>query len=170
MYYRQTITQYSKMLKTLSVILAKAEQHAEAKKFDMDVLLNSRLAPDQLNLTKQIQIATDTAKLCVARLTNNMETVPSHADDEKTLPELQSRIQSVIDYLATFSEADFVNSATVVIEHKRWGDKHMVGQDFAVEYAMPNFYFHIVTAYEILRHNGVELGKKDYLGELTMNS
>jgi len=170
MIYQNTNIQFIKMLKNLSAILKTGEEFAESKKFDVAVLLNSRLAPNQLNLIKQIQIATDTAKLCAARLTNNMNTVPTHADDETTLAELQTRILSVIDYLATYNEQSYSEANSAVITHARWGEKHMIGQDFATQYAIPNFYFHVSTAYAILRHNGVELGKVDYLGELTLNS
>jgi uncharacterized protein len=166
MYYDLTIVQFTKMLGNLREILNKAGAHAEAKKFDVNVLLNSRLAPDQFNFTRQIQIACDTAKLGVARLTGKTDTVPVHADTETTLAELQSRIQSVQDYLASFSVADFANSDSIKVTNPRWDGKHLLGYDFLIQHVIPNFYFHFTTAYAILRHNGVDVGKKDYLGAM----
>ncbi len=166
MLYALTVVQFSKMLNNLLAILDKAESFAADKKIDMDVLLNARLAVDQFNLTRQIQIACDTAKLAVARLTNNEATAPKHDDNQVSLPELKARIQDVIAYMATFSEADFANAATVKVSQPRWEGKYLSGQVFALEHAIPNLYFHITTAYAILRHNGVTVGKKDYLGPM----
>ena len=170
MLYDLTIVQFTKMLNNLSAILAKGESFAEVKKVDMSVLLNSRLAPDQFNLTRQVQIACDTAKLAVARLTGQEDTAPKHEDNEATLAELQARIASVIAYLATFKAEDFVNAETSKITHRRWEEKYLTGRDFVIEHAMPNIYFHVTTAYSILRHNGVEVGKKDYLGAMPFKS
>ena len=170
MLYNLTVVQFSKMLKNLSVILEKGECFANLKKVDMAVLLNSRLAPDQFNLARQVQIACDTAKIGVARLTDNLDTVPKHDDNETTLAELQERISSVLAYLATFKAEDFVNSDTIHVSQPRWEGKYLTGYEFAVEHAIPNIYFHITTAYAILRHNGVEVGKKDYLGAMPYKS
>lgn len=164
MLYELTVPQSIKMLKNLSTILGKAALHAETKKFDVQVLLNSRLAPDQLPLTKQIQIATDTVKLCASRLTG-MD-APMHDDKETTLPELTSRIESVIQYLGKFSAKDFVGAEDKKISQPRWEGKYLTGTEFALQHAIPNMYFHITTAYSILRHNGIEIGKKDFLGEM----
>jgi len=166
MYYDLTIVQFTKMLGNLTAILNKAESHAEAKKFDVTVLLNSRLSPDQFNFIRQIQIACDTAKLGVARLTGKTDTVPVHADTETTLAELQTRIKSIQDYLAGFSAADFANSAEIKVTNPRWDGKYLTGYEFLVQHVIPNFYFHFTTAYAILRHNGVDIGKKDYLGAM----
>jgi uncharacterized protein len=166
MLYDLTVVQFSKMLKNLDAIFDKAEAFAELKKVDMDVLLNSRLAADQFNLIRQVQIACDTAKVGVARLTGQLETAPKHDDSETTLAELRQRIASVLEYLAGFSEADFANAATIQISQPRWQGKYLTGYEFAIEHAIPNLYFHITTAYAILRHNGVEVGKKDYLGAM----
>jgi hypothetical protein len=166
MYYDLTIVQFTKMLGNLREILNKAAAHAEAKKFDVNVLLNSRLAPDQFNFTRQIQITCDTAKLGVARLTGKTDTVPVHADIETSLAELQARIQSVQDYLASFSTADFANSDSIKVTNPRWDGKHLLGHEFLIQHVIPNFYFHFTTAYAILRHNGVDIGKKDYLGAM----
>jgi hypothetical protein len=168
MYYDLTVVQFTKMLKNLSAILAKAEGFAALKKVEMSVLLNSRLSVDQFNLIRQVQISTDIAKLAVARLTG--KDAPKHEDDEATLAELQTRIESVIDYLATFSAADFAESATRLITQPRWEGKTLTGEQFAIQWAIPNVYFHVTTAYAILRHNGVDVGKKDYLGEMPFKS
>ena len=170
MLYDLTVVQFSKMLQNLSLILAKGEAFAESKKVDMSVLLNARLAPDQFNLIRQVQIACDTAKIGVARLTDNLDTVPKHDDSETTLPELQARIQSVLTYLAGFSASDFEHAATVTVSQPRWEGKYLTGFEFAMQHAVPNIYFHITTAYAILRHNGVDVGKKDYLGPMPYKS
>ncbi len=164
MLFEITVPQSIKMLKNLSTILGKAATHAETKKFDVQVLLNSRLAPDQFPLLKQIQIVTDTAKLSASRLTG--KDAPVHDDKETTLLELTSRVDSVIHYLSQFSVNDFVGAEDKKISQPRWEGKYLTGFEFAVQHAMPNLYFHISTAYSILRHNGVEIGKKDYLGEM----
>lgn len=166
MFYELTVVQFSKMLNNLNNFLDKGAAYADAKKFDVSVLLNSRLAPDQFNLIRQVQIACDTAKLGVARLTGKMDSVPSHPDTETTLAELKDRIQSTLDYLAGFTPADFSKAAEERISQPRWEGKYLTGFEFAVEYAIPNIYFHVTTAYAILRHNGVDLGKKDYLGTM----
>ncbi len=164
MLYDVTIPQFTKMLKNLNAILDKGAQFAEAKKFDMDVLLNSRLAPDQFNMIRQIQIACDTAKLCAARLAG--KEAPVHDDKEKTLPELKARVEDVIKYLGTFSPADFNGAHERKITQPRWEGKYLTGFEYAAQHAIPNIYFHITTTYAILRHNGVDVGKKDYLGEM----
>lgn len=166
MFYDLSVVQFSKMLGNLNEFLNKASAYADSKKFDVQVLLNSRLAPDQFNFIRQVQIACDTAKLGVARLTEKMDSVPVHPDTETTLAELQQRIQSVRDYLASFSEADFAKSASVKITNPRWEGKYLTGYEFLIQHAIPNIYFHVTTAYAILRHNGVDLGKKDYLGAM----
>lgn len=164
MIYELTITQFQKMLGNLSTFLEKGAQYAETKKFDMEVLLQTRLAPDQFPLVKQIQIACDTAKLSAARLAN--KEAPVHADNEKTLAELKTRIDSVIAYLKTFTADDFKDAPTRKISQPRWEGKHITGEEYLVQHATPNLYFHIATAYSILRNNGVDVGKKDYLGKM----
>ena len=136
----------------------------------MNVLLQSRLAVDQFNLTRQVQIACDTAKLGVARLVGVENTAPKHEDGETSVAELQARIHSVLDYLASFSHADFSAAETRKISQPRWEGKYLTGREFAIEHAIPNMYFHVTTAYAILRHNGVALGKKDYLGAMPYKS
>lgn len=164
MLYQIIIPQFTKMLHNLNAILEKAVPYAEAKKFDFEVLLNSRLFPDQFNLTRQIQIACDTAKLAASRLSG--KEAPVHEDKEKTLSELKGRIQDTLAYLATFKEEDFRGAEERKITQPRWEGKYLSGSEFAMQHAIPNLYFHITTAYAILRHNGVEVGKKDYLGAM----
>ncbi len=164
MLYEITVPQYIKMLGNLSAILDKGAAYAETKKFDVDVLLQSRLAPDQFNFIRQIQIACDTAKLSVSRVTG--KEAPVHADTEKTLPELKARIDSVRSYLESFSEKDFAQADTIKVSQPRWDGQYLNGREFVIEHALPNFYFHITTAYSILRHNGVDVGKKDFLGKM----
>lgn len=164
MFYESTIVQFTKMLENLNRILDKGAAFADQKKIDFDVLLNSRLAPDQFNLTRQIQIACDTAKGCAASLSG--AEAPVHEDNEKTLAELKVRIEKVIKYLATFTPENFKGAHERKITRPRWDGKYLSGMEFANQHAIPNMYFHITTAYSILRKNGVEIGKKDYLGEM----
>lgn len=164
MLYETTVPQFTKMLGNLLSIIDKGAAHADQKKFDVDVLLNSRLAPDQFNFIKQIQITCDTAKLCAARLSGN--DAPVHDDKEKTLAEIKQRVQSVMTFLKGISKNDFNEAANRTITTPRWEGKSLTGTDYVIHHAIPNFYFHLTTAYAILRHNGVDIGKKDYLGEL----
>lgn len=166
MLYDITVTQYSKMLDNLSRILDKAAQYAEAKKFNVDVLLNSRLAPDQFNLIRQVQITCDTAKFGAARICG--KEAPSHPDTETTLVELQARIKTVQGYLASFKPEDFVGAETRHVSQPRWEGKYLTGTEFVIQHSLPNIYFHITTAYSILRHNGVDVGKKDFLGNMPL--
>jgi uncharacterized protein len=170
MIYELTNLQFAKMLGNLAAILMKAQQYADSKKFDIQVLLNARLAPDQFNLTRQIQITCDTAKLCAARLSGQADKAPVHADTETTLEELLTRIQSVRDYLLSFTEQHFEGFGDRQITQARWEGKYLTGDEYLAQHALPNFYFHLSTAYSILRHNGVDIGKKDYLGLLPYKS
>ena len=170
MLYELTVIQFSKMLKNLSAILKKGEIFTETKKIDVNILLNSRLAVDQFNLTRQIQIACDTIKVGVARLAGKEGTAPKHEDGEATFAELQERIHSVLDYLSGFTREDFATAETQKITQPRWEGKYLTGLEFAIEHAIPNIYFHVTTAYSILRHNGVEIGKNDYLGTMPYKS
>jgi len=164
MLYQFIVPQFGNMLKNLSRILEKAGAHAEAKKYDVDILLNSRLYPDQFNLIRQVQIACDTAKLGVARLTG--KDAPVNDDEEKSLPELQARIEGTLNFLQSIDENDFKGAEERKVSQPRWEGKYLNGLEFAIQHAIPNLYFHVTTAYSILRHNGVEVGKKDYLGEM----
>lgn len=157
--------QQVRVLKNLQAILKTGAEYADHKKFNVEVLLQARLAPDQFPLMRQIQIACDTAKFNAARFTGT--TAPSHPDEEKTLAEAMARIESVIQYLMSFKEADFSGASQRKITNARWESKWMTGEDFFHQYAAPNVYFHVTTAYAILRHNGVDIGKKAYLGDLS---
>ncbi len=157
--------QMKKMLGQLDKWLEAAEAHAKAKGFDPGVLLEARLAPDQFAFVRQVQNACDTAKLSAARLTG--KDGPQHADTETTLGELRDRIRSVVGYLDGISEADYAGAATRVITTPRWEGKVMSGSDYFMEHAVPNFFFHVTHAYALLRHNGIALGKRDYLGAQT---
>ncbi len=164
MYYQLTIPSFIQGLRNLSACLDKGAGFADSKKFESEVLCNSRLAPDQFNLIRQVQIACDTAKLCASRLTG--KDAPSNPDSEKTIAELKTRIQSTISYLEKFTEKDYSEAANRKVTQKRWEDKWLTGEDYLLHHALPNFYFHVTTAYAILRHNGVPVGKGDFLGEL----
>ncbi|MBV2128438.1 DUF1993 domain-containing protein [Arsukibacterium indicum] len=166
MYFQLSVVQASKMLQNLQHILDKGAAFATSKKVDMAVLLNARLAPDQFHLIRQVQIACDTAKLGAARLTGKVDSAPNHADDETTLEQLTQRISDTLAYLDSFSEADFADSATQKVSQPRWEGKYLTGEEFLIQHLLPNIYFHITTAYAILRHNGVDVGKKDYLGAM----
>lgn len=157
------ITQFAKMLNNLSLLLDKAQKYAEAKKFEPEVLLNSRLAPDMFSLTRQVQIACDTVKLATSRLTG--KEAPVNEDTEKTIPELKARIEKTIGYVTSMKESDFTGWEERKISHPRW-DGSLTGKDYFYQHAIPNVYFHVMAAYAILRHNGVEIGKKDYLGQM----
>ena len=164
MYY-DLFLQMKKMLGQVSVWLDKAEAHAKEKSFEPNLFVSLRLAPDQLAFARQIQIACDTAKLGASRLTG--KEAPSHADTEQTLDELRARLRSVIAYLDGFSEKDFEGAATRSVTQPRWEGKVMTGKDYFIEHVQPNFYFHAAHTYAILRHNGVPVGKRDYLGTLS---
>ncbi|MFT4564339.1 MAG: hypothetical protein ACI9BW_004102 [Gammaproteobacteria bacterium] len=166
MIYPIVISQFSKMLGNLTTILDNAAAHAQTKKFDMEVLLQARLSPDQFNLIRQIQVACDTAKLAAARLADKEQDAPKHDDSETTLSEIKARLQSVINYLQTFSAADFEGAAERRISQPRWKGKSLSGDEYLIQHAVPNLYFHVTTTYAILRNNGVEVGKMDYLGKL----
>jgi uncharacterized protein len=163
--YFESIRQMTKMLGQLDRWLEASVAHAASKKFDPSVYLTLRLAPDQFAFVRQVQIACDTAKLTASRLSG--KEAPVHADIEQTVDELRIRIRSVIGYLDGFSAKDFAAAATQVITQPRWEGKTMTGADYFIEHAQPNFFFHLNHAYAILRHAGVALGKRDYLGALS---
>ena len=149
-------------LKSLSAILKKAEDHCAARKIDPAVMLSQRLSPDMFALTRQVQIATDGAKAAGARLAGIA--VPSFPDEEKTFEDLQARIAKTSDFLGTLSKSQFEGAEDRVITFKSGGtDKSFKGSDYLGLWAFPNFFFHVTTAYTILRHNGLEIGKSDYL-------
>jgi hypothetical protein len=166
--YHHSIAHMSKLLGQLDHWFDVAVAHAEAKKFDPTLYLSFRLAPDQFALARQVQIACDTVKLGSARLAG--KDAPSHADDEKTIDDLRARVKSTRAFVDGLAAKDFEHAATRVISQPRWEGKVMTGQNYFHEHVTPNFYFHLSHTYAILRHNGVPLGKKDYLGALTQTA
>lgn len=161
--YQASIPRFINMLGNLSKILDKAQAHVDAKKIDPAVLPSFRLFPDMLPLTAQVQIACDSAKGVVARLSGVV--APVMEDNEATLADLKQRIAKTIAYLESVTAAQVDGTEDKDIVTKR-GDKetHYKGMQFLLGHAVPNVYFHITTAYAMLRHNGVEIGKRDYLG------
>jgi hypothetical protein len=155
-------------LTALSGVLEKAEAHASTKKFEPSVLLRSRLAPDMFDLVRQVQIATDMAKNGASRLAG--VEAPRHEDNETTIEQLKARIANTIAYLKTLDgkqiEASADREITFPLGPTNKG--HMKGADYLNHFVLPNFYFHLAAAYAILRHNGVELGKRDFLGTIPM--
>ena len=163
--YTETFSQMKKQLGQLDKWLSTAAEHAKAKSFDPNVLASSRLAPDQFPLTRQVQICCDSVKVAASFLTG--KPAESQPDNEVTLEELQARVRSIIKLLDGLTPADFNGAAERVVSQPRWKGEWMTGADYFVQHALPNFYFHLTTAYAILRHNGVALGKRDYLGTQT---
>ena len=162
--YQASVPPIILMLNNLSAILEKAAAHADAKKIDPTVLINSRLYPDMYPLSRQVQIATDNAKGSVSRLAG--VEVPKYEDNESTFQELIARIRKTTDYLATFKpeQIDGSEDETVVLKFRNHS-RTFTGLPYLLNYVLPTIYFHITTAYGILRHNGVEIGKQDYLGK-----
>lgn len=161
--FDSSVTVFDNFLKGLAAILRKAEAHCEAKKIEPDALLTARLFPDMLHFTHQVQLVSDFAKGTGARLAGIA--APSFPDEEKTFAELQARIAKTRDFLATLKKEQFAGAAERPITIKVGGqDMTFAGAAYLPGYAMPNFFFHLTTAYNILRHNGVELGKRDYMG------
>jgi uncharacterized protein len=159
------VLEMKKLLGQVPAWLDKATAHASAKKYDVNTLLQARLAPDQFPLVRQLQAACDQAKYAVARTTN--KEVPSHPDTEQTVDEIKARVASVIAFLDTFKAGDFEAIASNTFSSPRWEGKSMTAPNYFVQHAMPNFFFHLTTAYAILRHNGVDVGKRDFLGQLS---
>ncbi len=160
------VLEMKKLLGNLDACLDKASAHATAKKYDANVLMQSRLAPDMFPLVRQIQAVCDQAKFAAARTAGKEP--PAHADTETTIAEAKQRIATVIAYLGTFKKEDFAGLDDRKISLPRWEGKSMTAVDYFVEHAQPNFYFHLTSAYAILRHNGVDVGKRDYLGTLSL--
>jgi hypothetical protein len=167
MYY-EIFSQMKKQLGQIDKWLDAATAQAKAKSFDPNVFVGLRLSPDQFPFARQIQATCDVAKLAASRLTG--KDAPSHPDTEQTIDELRARVRSVITYLDGFKAKDFEGAATRTITQPRWEGKTMTGADYFVEHALPNFFFHLAHVYAILRHNGVDVGKKDYLGTLSLRA
>ncbi|SDS13190.1 DUF1993 domain-containing protein [Pseudomonas oryzae] len=163
--YQASIPVLCRGLENLAALLRKAAAHAEARKIAPAVLLDARLALDMFPLVRQVQIVSDTAKGCAARLAGIA--VPSFADTESSFAELQERIARTLTFLQgiTATQVDGSEERPIVLKaHER--EIHFSGQAYLLTFALPNFFFHLTTAYAILRHHGVEVGKQDYLGPL----
>ena len=162
--YQATIPVCTRMLNNLAAILEKAAAHADARKIDPTVLINDRLYPDMLPMGRQIMIASDTAKGGAARLAGVEP--PKYEDNEKTFPELIERLRKTIAYLNTFKPGQIDGSEKKMITLKVRDDTlTLEGLTYLLNRVLPNLYFHVSIAYAILRHNGVDIGKKDFLGE-----
>ena len=161
--YQASAPRFANLLKNLSAILDKAQAHVDAKNIDAAALTTYRLFPDMFPLTRQVQIACDAAKGAVARLAG--VEVPKHADTEQTFAELKARIARTIDFINTIKPAQIDGSEGREILLKLGGKEvKFTGMQYLLGHALPNFYFHVTTAYNVLRHNGVEIGKRDYIG------
>lgn len=163
--YQASVPVLARALNNLAAVLAKGAAHAETKRFDPTVLLGMRLTPDMFPLTRQVQIATDVAKACPARLTG--QEPPSWPDDEATFAELEARIRKAVAFLDTFPAERIDGSEDRLVTLKVRGESlRMTGRDYLFQFVLPNVYFHVTTSYALLRHAGVELGKPDYIGAL----
>jgi hypothetical protein len=162
--YQASTPRFAAMLRNLSALLDKAEAHCAAKKIEPAALTGFRLYPDMFTLARQVQIACDTAKGAVARLAG--AEIPKHEDTEQTFAELKSRIAKTLDFIESIGAAkiDGTEDKDIVLQ-MRSGERRFKGMQYLLGHAYPNFYFHVTTAYNILRHNGVEVGKGDFIGK-----
>ena len=162
--YQASIPRFAAMLRNLSGLIDKAQAHCEAKKIDPAALTAYRLYPDMFPFTRQVQIACDSAKGAVARLAG--VEIPKHEDTEQTLAELKTRIAKTLDFIESLgaSKIDGTEDKEIVLA-LRTRELRFKGAQYLLGFAWPNFYFHVTTAYNILRHNGVELGKQDFIGK-----
>jgi len=163
-FYDATVPAFLQILGSLTGLLTKAEAHCEARKIQPEVLLNARLFPDMLPPSKQVQLPCDFAAKGCARLTHSE--VPSVPDTEKTFAELKARLAKTIDYVKAFTPAQFEGADLKDVTFPVGANNSLTlkGQEFLSRFAFPNFYFHAATTHGILRHNGVEIGKRDFLG------
>jgi uncharacterized protein len=161
MYY-QVVSQCVQNLKSLQKCLDKAEQHAAAKKFDASILMTSRLAPDMQPFAYQVQSACDYVKGAAAWLSG--QTPPKHEDNEKNFDELRARIQKTVAFAESVKEAQYVDASERKVKFSWMQGKVLGGEDYLLQMVVPNTYFHLSMAYAILRHNGVDVGKMDFLG------
>ena len=164
--FHQTVPQFVKMLTNMEKFIDKAEALATSKKFEADVLLTTRLAPDMYPLMKQVQVACDMAKGCTARLAG--QEPPKHDDNEKTFGDLRERLKKTTTYLKTFKPDDFKGAEDRRITIPWAPGKTMQGMPYATELMLPNFYFHTSMAYALFRHAGVDVGKGDFIGDIPM--
>lgn len=161
--YQSSVPAFIRGLNNLAAILAKAATYAEIKKIEPEVLINARLAPDMFPLVRQVQISSDMVKGCAARLAGI--DVPSFPDTEKTFAELQERIAKTVDFLQTVHAGQIDGSEERKVTLKLRGkDVEFHGQNYLLNFVLPSFYFHTSVAYSILRHNGLDIGKMDYIG------
>jgi hypothetical protein len=160
--YTFTVPVFIKSLKALDALLTKAEGALTEKGLDEATVLEARLAPDMFPLKKQVQVACDNAKGAAARLSGTE--IPSHPDDEQTFADLRARIQKTLAFVSQIPEDAFADAANRKATLPYFPGKYMDGLDYAREYALPNFFFHVVTAYAILRKEGFSIGKADYMG------
>jgi len=164
--YHAAVPTMVRGLENLAAVLDKASQQIESKKYPPEAYINARLYPDMFPLAKQVQIASDGAKGGCARLAQ--VEIPSYEDNETTFPQLVERVRKTISFLQSLKPEQFEGSETRTVTWKvRAGERSMQGQPYLFNHVFPNFFFHVVTAYDILRHNGVELGKMDFLGKPT---
>jgi hypothetical protein len=162
--YQASAPRFANALRNLSAILDKAQAHAEAKKIDPAVLGGLRLIADMFPLSRQVQIACDTAKGAVARLAGL--DIPKHEDTEQTIAELKARIAKTLEFLGSVPAAKIDGSEErEVVLKMRSGEHKYTGLQYLMGHAWPNFYFHVTTAYNILRSNGVDIGKRDFIGQ-----
>jgi hypothetical protein len=162
--FHLTVPQFDKYLQNVDRWIDKTTTYAKSKNFDANELLVARLAPDQFTLVRQIQTVCDNAKMVPARLAG--KEAPSHPDTEKTWDELRTRVRAVREYLSGFKPADFEGAEERIISLPWMPGKVLTGRDYVTEFALANFYFHLTTAYSILRHNGVDLGKAEFIGSV----
>jgi hypothetical protein len=162
--YQASTPRFVNILRNLSAILDKAEAHCTAKKIDPSALTTYRFYPDMFPFTRQVQIACDSAKGAVARLAG--VDIPKHEDTEQTFAELKTRIAKTVDFIESVSAAKVDGSEEKeIVLQMRSGERRFKGMQYLLGHAYPNFYFHVTTAYNILRHNGVEIGKADFIGK-----
>ena len=159
---------FTKLLGNVDKWLDKVVAFSDSKKIAPEVLLNSRLAPDQYPFVYQVTLACDQAKYTVAKLTGKEP--PPHPDTEKTVPELRERLKTILAYLGTFKREDFAGAEDRPCTHSFMRGNSLRGGDYLDHYALPNFHFHLTTAYAILRHNGLDIGKNDYVVSLPFTS
>jgi hypothetical protein len=160
------ITQFGKMLRNLDNCIVKAEAHATAKKFEVNLLTGERLAPDMYPFVKQVQACCDSAKFTAAYLSGSEP--PKHPDTETTIAECRARIKLCLTYLETLTEASFEGAEDRKVAPAWLQGKWVKGDQYLLQLALPNFYFHVTTAYAILRYNGVDVGKMDFIGNLPL--
>lgn len=162
--YKTSVPVFKQLLNSLSAILIKAEAYAAEKKFEPAVLLNARLYPDMFPLIRQVQVAADFAKSVSARLAG--VEVPAYEDNEQTFADLQARISKTLSFIESLTPAQFEGSETreIVLRPGTPKEKKLVGYNYLTNYGLPQFFFHVTTAYAVLRHNGLEVGKGDFMG------